>query len=182
MPYKNRLSALVSKGYLPTELPPVFTTNDFCQHVSDILDEWRVKKVFIQRNAGKVPNTNKKKRHAYTYVLDHAEIEIISKPKRGYERRNIHITHPIPQSLLSYELAKNWNVIQKWLSRQTYSLDEIRISDKYERSIKGINHRTHGAKKAYLEATSDWLVKTDISRFYPTIYTHSISWAAYGKE
>jgi hypothetical protein len=26
------------------------------------------------------------------------------------------------------------------------------------------------------------LVKTDLSRFYPTIYTHSIAWAAYGKE
>jgi hypothetical protein len=52
----------------------------------------------------------------------------------------------------------------------------------YERAIKGINHQTHSAKKEYLEATSDWLVKTDISRFYPTIYTQSIAWAAYGKE
>lgn len=84
--------------------------------------------------------------------------------------------------MLSYELAKNWKAVQKWLSRQTFSLDEIRISDRYERSLKGINFQIHRTKKAYLEATSDWLVKTDISRFYPTIYTHSIAWAAYGKE
>ena len=182
MPHKKRLSALVSKGYFPRELPPVFTTSDFGQHANDILDEWRVKSVFSSKSAGKVPNNNKKKCHAYTYIIDHAEVEIISKPKRGFERRNIHITHPIPQALLSYELEKNWKVVQKWLSRQTFSLDEIRVADRYERAIKGINFQTHKAKKAYLEANSDWLVKTDISRFYPTIYTHSIAWAAYGKE
>jgi hypothetical protein len=182
MPYKKRLSALVAKGYFPSELPPVFTTSDFGQHVSEILDEWRTKGVFRLKPGGKVPGTTKTKSRAYTYEIEHAEIEIISKPKRGFERRNINITHPVPQALLSYELAKNWQALQKWLSRQTFSLDEIRISERYERSLKGINFQIHSTKKAYLEATADWLVRTDISRFYPTIYTHSISWAAYGKE
>lgn len=182
MPYKKNLRALVSTGYFPRELPPVFTTRDFGHHVSDILEEWRTNKVFSQKFTGSIPNTKKKKRCSFNYIVNHAEIEIISKPKRGFERRNINITHPIPQALLSYELVKNWKAVQKWLSRQTYSLDEIRISEKYERSIKGINFQVHQAKKAYLEATCDWLVKTDISRFYPTIYTHSIAWAAYGKE
>jgi hypothetical protein len=40
----------------------------------------------------------------------------------------------------------------------------------------------HQAKKNLIEATSDWLVRTDITRFYPSIYTHSIPWAAYGKK
>lgn len=176
------MKALVAKGYFPRELPPAFTTEDFGHHVNDILDEWRTNKIFIEKSAGNIPGKKKKKRSAFTYKVSDAEIEVISKPKRGYERRNIHITHPIPQALLSYELAKNWRVVQKWLSRQTYSLDEIRVSDKFPRSIKGINFQTHRAKKAYIEATSDWLVKTDISRFYPTVYTHSIAWAAYGKE
>jgi hypothetical protein len=182
MPYKSRLSALVSKGYFPKELPPVFSTRDFGQHVSDILDEWEAKGVYRRKSAGNVPNTSTKKSNSYLYGLDDADSEIVSMPKRGYERRNLHITHPIPHALLSYELAKNWRTVQKWLSRQTFSLDEIRISESYERSIKGINHQTHEAKKAYIAASSDWLVKTDISRFYPTIYTHSISWATYGKE
>lgn len=87
-----------------------------------------------------------------------------------------------PQALLVHELSGNWKTVQKWLCRQTFSEDEIRVSSQYERSIKGINFPIHRAKKAYLEATSDWVVKTDISRFYPTIYTHSIAWAAYGKD
>jgi hypothetical protein len=80
------------------------------------------------------------------------------------------------------EIASNYPTLQKWLCRQTYSLDEIRVSEKHVRAIRGINFALHRAKKAYIEATSDWLVKTDITRFYPSIYTHSITWAAYGKE
>lgn len=151
MPHKQKLNALLSKGYFPRELPAVFTTNDFGEHSSDILDEWKDKKVFRVKNAGKVPGTSRKKKNAYSYTISDAEIEIISKPKRGYERRNIHITHPIPQALLCYEIAKNWKSIQKWLSLQTFSLDEIRISSSHQRSIKGINFQIHRAKKATLK-------------------------------
>jgi hypothetical protein len=63
-----------------------------------------------------------------------------------------------------------------------YSLDEIQLSKNYVRGTKGITFELHRAKKDYVEAISDWLVTTDISRFYPSIYTHSIAWAAYGKE
>ena len=182
MPYRNRLKALLSKGYFPNELPSVFTTEDFGEHIVDILVDWRKGGVFSKKSTGKIPQTKKLKRDSYGYKVDPAEIEIISKPKRGYERRNIHITHPVPQALLSLEITKNWSCIQKWLLRQEFSLDEIRIDGSYRRSIKGINFEIHKAKKGYIEATSDWLVKTDITRFYPTIYTHSIAWAAYGKE
>ena len=173
----------MSKGYFPRELPPAFMTVDFGQNAHDILSDWEKAGVFSIKQSGNVPcNKRRKKSNSYNYRISHAEIEIISKPKRGYERRNIHITHPIPQALLAFELATNWKAVQKWLLRQAFSLDEIRISNNYERSIKGINFALHRAKTGYLEATSDWLLKTDISRFYPTIYTHSIAWAAYGNK
>lgn len=92
------------------------------------------------------------------------------------------ITHPVPQAILASEIADNWKAVQKWLSRQIFSIDEIAISNDYERGVKEINFRAHREKSFYLESTSDWLVKTDITRFYPSIYTHSIPWAAYGKE
>ena len=68
------------------------------------------------------------------------------------------------------------------MSNRRYSEDKITIDRQHERSLEGINFALHHAKKDYIEATSDWLVRTDISRFYPSIYTHSIPWAAYGKE
>lgn len=174
------LRALLGKGYFPKELPPTFTTATFAQEVENILPDWEAAELFAKRPKKK--NRTKYKSNAYGYEVPKAEMESISVPKIGFERRAVGITHPIPQALLCREIAENYPTIQKWLTRQTYSLDEIRVSEKFARAIKGINFPLHRAKKSYIEATSDWLVKTDITRFYPSIYTHSLTWAAYGKE
>lgn len=176
---KKVMEALLTQGYFPKELPSVFTTDDFGREADFILDDWSSSKIFNIE-----PQKIKKKRirDSYHYLVPNAEIEVISTPKRGYERRDVHITHPLPQALLAGEMASNWKVIQKWLSRQRYSMDEIQVSNKYPRAVKGINFALHRVKKGYIEASADWLVKTDITRFYPSIYTHSIPWAAYGKE
>ena len=175
--------ALLRKGYFPRELPPAFATDDFGLYSREIIADWRSNRIFLEEpEQSRTPTTRKKRRHSYNFTLTPTEAEIISMPKRGYERRILHITHPLPQALLASELSAHWKSVQKWLSRQMYSPDQIRISTQYERSVKGINFNLHRNKKAFLAATSDWIVKTDISRFYPSIYTHSIAWAAYGKE
>ena len=178
------LSSLLGKGYFPKELPPAFTTADFGKHAADILTEWEAAKLFAIKKAKEFPKVDGKcLRARYGYKsLNHADSEIITKPKKLYERRNIHITHPIPQALLVKEIAQNWRQLQRILSNRKYSEDEIVIAAQYERSVKGINFPLHRAKKGYIEATADWLVRTDISRFYPSIYTHSLPWAAYGKD
>ena len=171
------LKALLSKGYFPKELPPVFTTTDFGTHADVILDEWQQGNVFgVKRSKdfGKIGGKRFRSQYSFKNVPS-ADPEVISKPKKLYERRNIHVTHPIPQALLTREIAENWPKVQKWLSRQRYSEDKILVADRYERAIKEINFPIHRAKKSYLEATSDWLIKTDISRFYPTIYTNGIN-------
>ena len=172
--------ALLGKGYLPKELPPTFTTVTFTQQIEPILSDWEAAKLY--KKQPKKRNQTKYKSNAYGYDIPKAEMESISIPKIGFEPRTGGITHPIPQALLCEEITTNYPTIQKWLTRQTYSWDEIRVSQKYARAIKGINFPLHRAKKCYIEATSDWLVKTDITRFYPSIYTHSLTWAAYGKE
>ncbi len=177
MARKDQLTALISKGYFPKELPPTFSTESFGASVDKILHDWERAGVFSRS-----PSKKKKRKNSYSYKVVPADPEIISIPKRGYERRNLHITHPVPQALLGRELVEGWRAVQKWLLRQTFSEDEVQISPKHNRAIKGINFQVHLAKKGFIEGTSDWLVKTDISRFYPSIYTHSIPWAAYGKE
>lgn len=176
--------ALLSKGYFPRELPPVFTTVDFGKHAAPILVEWESGNVFKPKQAKDFANIGGKKFQGKSGFkkIPNAEPETISKPKKLYERRNIHITHPVPQALLVREIAQNWKTIQKWLARQMFSEDEIVVSGAAERAIKGINFPLHRAKTGFIEATADWLVKTDITRFYPSLYTHSIPWAAYGKE
>lgn len=157
---------------------------DFGKHATAILSEWESGNVFKLKEAkdfAKVGGKKYRGKGGFSKIPS-ADPEIISKPKKLYERRNIHITHPIPQALLVREMANNWSTIQKWLSRQEFSEDEIVVSQAFPRAIKGINFPLHRAKTDYIEATADWLVKTDITRFYPSLYTHSITWAAYGKE
>ncbi|UIK19392.1 RNA-directed DNA polymerase [Rhizobium leguminosarum] len=182
-PADNILKSLLSRGYFPKELPPAFTTVDFGIHSRAILADWKTAKLFVVKDAKEFPKVDGKTLRRYGYKkLTYADPEVISKPKKLYERRNLQITHPIPQALLTQELADNWQRVQRVLALRKFSEDKIVISEQFDRSVKGINFHLHRAKKNYIEATADWLIKTDISRFYPSVYTHSITWAAYGKE
>ncbi|TYC80530.1 hypothetical protein [Novosphingobium sp. BW1] len=88
-------------AYFPKELPRVFATAGFGNNVDDIIADWRSANLFSQMCDLKVPVKKTTKAGAYKYKLKAwADPEIISTPKRGYERRSLHITHPIPQSLL----------------------------------------------------------------------------------
>lgn len=176
------LVSFLSKGYFPKELPVTFVTQSFAKNARNIIKDWEAQKVFSKRSAKDFKSNKTFPSGKSGYKELNTEPEVLTKPKRTYERRTIHLTHPIPQSLLCFEISQDWQALQKILSRQIYSQDKIIFSEHYSRGIKDINFPLHRAKKAYVSATSDWLVKTDVSRFYPSIYTHSIAWAAYGKE
>lgn len=178
---EDRLKALLGKGYFPKELPRAFTTADFGRLAHEILPEWEDKKVF-EKTKPKSKIGGKAKKGSYGYKLLECSIETISTPKRGFERRSVHVTHPIPQALLCKEISDNWSSLLKSLPQDSRSIDRLEIGEAHRRGLSDIDFQFHRIKKAYIEAQSDWLVKTDISRYYPSIYTHSIAWACYGKE
>lgn len=180
----DRLKLLMGRGYFPRELPPVFTTEIFSNHAEEIIADWRTNNIFKEKIVKYNKNSSPKitLSSSYKYDLKGSDPEIISKPKRGFERRNIHITHPVAQSLLAKEIAYNWRKIQRLLAGSVYSIDKIALGSDNERGVNDINFKAHAAKKNFIQATADWLVQTDITRFYPSIYTHSIPWAAYGKS
>src|SRR3546814_17938447 len=49
------------------------------------------------------------------------------------------------------------------------------------RAITGVDFDGVARRRAGLLSTYGRYVKTDITRFYPSIYTHSIAWAILGK-
>lgn len=177
----ERLIALLGRGYFPKELPRAFTSADFGRLAHEVLPEWEAKKVF-ERVPTKTKVGGKPKKGSYSYKVPECASENISTPKKGFERRNIHVTHPIPQALLCKEIAENWSSLLKYLPQDSRSVDKLEIGQKFRRGLSDIDFKFHRVKKAYIEAQSDWIVKTDISRYYPSIYTHSIPWACYGKE
>lgn len=181
MNYDNRIMALLGKGYFPKELPRAFTTADFGQYSIEILAEWKAAQVFTEKPT-KTKISGKAKKNSYGYGLRECSAEVISMPKRGHERRDIHVTHPIPQALLAHEIANNWITLLKYLPQDSRSVDRLEISEDETRGLSQIDFGIHRRKKAYIEAQSDWIVRSDITRYYPSIYTHSFAWACYGKE
>lgn len=171
----NVRDVLLAKGYFPKELPPPFQTNDFGRLSADILLAWKNSGVFSYKPV-------KKKAGSFDVMTPITESETISVPKHGYARRPISVVHPIAQGLLANEIGNNWRSIVGWLYRQRYSIDQVRVASSYARGIAPLEFRLHQAKISFIEATADWIAKADISRFYHSIYTHSLAWAAYGKE
>ena len=106
---KDRLQTLLGKGWFPQELPNTFITLDFAYNYGKILKDWLATGVveYNLHTVGQKYHTN-----SFQYKnLKWCEPEILSIPKKNYERRSISLTHPIPQSLLFLELSHNWERI-----------------------------------------------------------------------
>jgi hypothetical protein len=84
-------------------------------------------------------------------------------------------------------IEKNWTEIEKHIQRSPISISRpvipIQRSKKDSRSFDQVKHTINiEQKKALISTEFSFALKTDISRYYPTLYTHSISWALHGKE
>jgi Reverse transcriptase (RNA-dependent DNA polymerase) len=50
------------------------------------------------------------------------------------------------------------------------------------RAVTGVNFDGVARRRAEILARYGRYVKTDIARFYPSVYTHSVAWSLYGKD
>ena len=76
------LKALLSKGYFPKELPPVFTTTDFGTHADVILDEWQQGNVFgVKRSKDFGKIGGKRFRSGRYSYFEHIWWPVKTKPK-----------------------------------------------------------------------------------------------------
>jgi hypothetical protein len=65
---KNIVKALLSAGYFPKELPPVFTTTDFGSNAEEIISDWKSAGLFSVKPCKKFKRINGKiHRGRYSY-------------------------------------------------------------------------------------------------------------------
>ena len=155
------LKNLISKGYFPEELPPLFSTRDFSRIVVDLIND---KSMF-----NKEPF--------------HSKALIITIPKDENNRRKLCIPNPHHQLLLCNAIVMNWDELQTFYKKSNFSLTRpVRKKDS-TRAIERQKPFDEITRQRIIKSTaSRYLLKTDVSRYYPTIYTHSISWALHGKS
>ena len=156
------LSSLLLNGYFPKELPPSLNTETFTQ--------------VITNNLLNLPNDLR------PFGNKSAQLLRFSVSRLNLTRRNIGIPNPVPFVSLCWNIESNWINLQNYLQQSQISTSTPIDNQGLGRALLTnstfddlITYRSH------LRSTSRYILKTDITKFYPSIYTHSIAWALHGK-
>lgn len=193
------LKNLIERGYFPKELPPPFDTSDLANNLADILLNWNTKfelntnvndKSFpVAQLHGESKALYKERKKKYRddfiskYNSSRATVYSISKGKLS--RRFLQIPNPKHFSILSEKIVSRWAdyeaVFRLSDYSQSYPIVET-MPDK--RSVSTYSKNVADFRNSLLKTSIDKFieVRVDISKFYPTIYTHSVAWALLGKE
>ncbi|QDA60463.1 RNA-directed DNA polymerase [Hymenobacter jejuensis] len=157
------LKKFLSSGYFARELPPVFTTSTFANKLPFVEEKWNL------------INKKTQDKHSETKCV------FYNIPKVGLSRRRISIPNPLSQWLLTKCIVDNYTEIKKSFSSKTSASLPI-FTPKGNRSIK--TRLTYGdfRRSGTLDSYSKiYEIKTDISKYYNTIYTHIIPWVLHTK-
>ena len=102
-----------------------------------------------------------------------------SVPKRKHLRRILTVPHPLPYAILCEQIEANWTQIQK------LCVSPISISTPVPSNTRAVEALLQRNEEYLLRARrsvgSRFVLHTDLARYYPSIYTHSIPWAIHGK-
>lgn len=161
------IETILKKGYFPRELPPPFSSGHFAAIIQKHLDSLPANYTWKE---GKVPK--------YT-----SRPVIFNLARNGDLRRKLSIPNPINSFQHAKIVSDNWGELNNHYSKSTQSLSKPVFRRKKPRAINW----SKGFDVAHLErlrtrASKRYMLKTDISKFYPSLYTHSIPWALHSKE
>ncbi|RWM79582.1 MAG: RNA-directed DNA polymerase [Mesorhizobium sp.] len=158
LPNKDiRLKRLLEAGYFPEELPPPFVSSEFAKfrsHFEKFLDP----------------------------KVQHSAYARYSVPRHNSARRTLGIPNPINYFFLAKELSDQWVEIRKFLRQSSISEFKPIFDISGPRALFGIDFDHVETEISRLQALHNKCVRVDISRFYPTVYTHSLGWALYTKK
>tara|TARA_R110000868_G_scaffold253869_1_gene510493 strand:+ start:261 stop:1961 length:1701 start_codon:yes stop_codon:yes gene_type:complete len=152
--------AIMEQGFYPENLPPVFTVKNFYTSASSL-------KLFdndqIDRNKP-------------------LALSRYNETKRGGQRRVFSVPNPLFFVDIASYLGVYRSQLNSVLRRSSLSRSKPSFDTDFGRAIKIDSFSDFTSYRRGELSTSRYIVKTDISRFYPSIYTHSIPWAVHGKS
>ena len=153
----DKIRAFLRYGYFPVQLPPGFTTNQFADKYKTLESQWTSNDAPTCRG------------------------ERFSVARSSFNRRVTTVVNPAAYFLLVKEIAQHWPAIQRHYSKTSIS----RSRPKLEPSLRAIKiTKFSDLYEARVNSSSGYkyALLTDVSRFFPTIYTHTIPWALHGRS
>ncbi|MEP4165117.1 RNA-directed DNA polymerase [Maricaulis sp.] len=153
--------SLINSGLYPETLPPCFVSKDAKRAFHGIVGSLDDKKFHDRRTE---------------YVR-------YSGTKHDGSRRFFGTPNIISYFYVSSFIWKNWKIFQKNFSASTYSIGRPKLmEDGAPRAVKvpSLSELSKHASKNLRYAP--FVLKADIAQCFPSLYTHSIAWAAHGIE
>ncbi|NGY38976.1 RNA-directed DNA polymerase [Flavobacterium sp. XN-5] len=159
---------LIEKGYLAKELPPQFITYPLANNLVKVKKEWKAKFSSLSKERRK--------------FFGETKSTVFNLPKVSLSRRTLSIPNPIHQIKLTEFIITNWKEIDNTLklSKSSYT---IPIEDpKGNRAFTTKSSFGEFKRERFIKSFDNYYeVKSDISKFYGSIYTHSIPWLLHTK-
>ena len=153
---------LLAKGYFPKELPPHFFTELFAR--------------FAATKGGRATLKRYQPADKFTRCVEYR----LALP--GLNTRNLAIPHPAGFSQLALLVAKNLGRLLTKSSCSPISRSRPIYDDKYSRPLRpAVRPSNLSREQAVIRAASSYLLRVDVSQFYPSLYTHAIGWAVDSK-
>jgi len=153
----DKIKAFLHKGYFPIQLPPGFTTKEFADGYTRVEGRW---------SAQKTPDSRPEK---------------FSVARSSYYRRITGIVNPVSYYFLTKEITEYWTDIQRHFRKSKISLSKPKLNPDL-RAIEIIRFSDLYEAKITMSTGYRFVLVTDITSFFPSIYTHTIPWAIHGKE
>jgi hypothetical protein len=156
---KPRLTAasLVRKGYLARELPPPFTSET-------LADLFKTDPAALNLKGDRTEGA----RHNLARLS-------------GF-RRPLTLPNPRSYITLARVLENQWTDIDAHCKSQTLSISRPVVTRTAERAVRPRFRLGEGPKlRARLWRGQKYVLRLDVSQFYPTLYTHAVPWALHSK-
>ena len=155
------LNALLGRGYFPPELPPPFTTLSFARAIDATRESL-------------LPQDFTKQKNEWRELVSYS----LSRP--GSLRRRLGIVNPLAYYRLAKFIVANQQDLLKRTAASHLSLGKavVGVSGQLRRSKR---FDAVPLERALVRIGKQFLLVADVSRFYPSIYTHAIEWAVTSK-
>lgn len=154
------LKVLLAYGYLPRELPPLFGSESFAA---------------LSKITAGMPASMTKEKADWTQPIHHNLARV------GGLRRRLTVPNPINFYRLSAAFDKNSAALMAEWKKSPYSQTLPKILARGPRGISS-EPSDRATARAHARIGARYLLRADISQFYPSIYTHTIPWALHTKK
>lgn len=150
------LDDFLAKGFFPHELPPPFSTAKFAAAIAA---------------HGPPPSLTPKT----------AKLCIHNLARAGSLRRKLALPNPVQFFRLANAIVTNWTAIAAHINASPFSVSKPTIPTSIRAIVPASMFDDMEACRHTVRALAPFVVRTDISQFYGSLYTHSLPWALHTK-